>query len=1089
MTYLKRLLLLTFLLMCSVLYGEAQETSFKLVGSVSDKSGEALIGASVEIEKSGTGVITDVNGKFEIIAKPDDLLKIAYLGYETQTVKVGNKKTLNIVLKEDAKLLNEVVITAMGISRDAKSLSYARQAVDTKSMTESRDAGLLNMLAGKVSGVQLISSGGPLSSTRVVIRGNNSLTGNNQPLYVVDGVPILNQMGMSGDLDYGNAANNINPDDIESMEILKGANASALYGSDAANGVILITTKKGSKKDGLGISYSYNMEFSNLYQYPTMQNVYGAGIDDRWLGGYNTYGSTYYNPELPYGMFSMIIADRGSYSWGMPMLGTEIIGRNGERKTFSPSPETIANMYKTGLSITNSVSVDKMFDNGSSMRFSYTNIHSDDILENFNKLNRHSFNVRSFTQLASFLSLDAGVKYQYEDVDNRGYRNSSSRNPLWIVANLPRDVTMDELTPWKNPDGTALTRGGFLNPYWVLNELANADNTHWLLGNVSLNFTLSELFRLRLTGATDIQSKSNWRFDNYYSPFDIDGAYEEAFETSVNNNFDAMFMYDHKLTDKIRIGANVGANNQKMHSNRLWAKAESLLQQDIKSLSNSQGENKSSQGYWGKEKVATFGAFNFSFDNWLFLDATARNEWSSTLPVKNNSYFYYSFGTGLIVTDMLKMNSPILSFAKLRASFAQVGNDTGFDRLYNGYTRSNETFLGYTYFRSDGTRNNSDLRPEKTVSSEVGIDIRLFKGRVSLDATYYQKATTDQIITADISKISGYERKLFNAGEIRNKGVELSLEVIPVETKNFIWKTNFNWSQNRSEVVSLAPGIDRFQMDYADPDVRVYLEVGKPYGVLYGNDYWRNEQGQIYVDLNGRPLYQSDQYLGCVEPVFMGGWRNTFSYKDFDLGFTMDFKKGGILYSRTAFSGGVSGQTLQSLEGREEDFFSKMILGESDDERRGFLSPGNTVTPGADFGNNSVLYPDGERPKGTVLGNTVYGPDVEYWAGQPSIGWVRPMEHWTHNSYSSMARYIYDASYIKLREVSFGYNVPKKLLAKTPFSSARISAVGRNVAILFQNTPKGIDPEATSSVDNAQGLEKGYAQPSAVWGFDLKVSF
>jgi TonB-linked SusC/RagA family outer membrane protein len=1060
----------------------------KVSGTITDENRQAIIGANIQVDGSVTGTVTDVDGKFELSAKVGDRLIISYLGYKTQTVGIESAKNMTIVLKEDVAMLDEVVVTAMGISREAKSLSYARQAVDTKTMTEARDANLLNMLAGKVSGVQLISAGGPLSSTRVVIRGNNSLTGNNQPLYVVDGVPILNQMGMSGDLDYGNAANNINPDDIESMEVLKGSNASALYGSDAANGVILIRTKKASKKTGLGVSYAINTTLSYLYQYPTMQNIYGAGTENRWLGGYNTYGATYYNPELPYGIYSMIIQNAGTRAWGMPMLGFDVVGRNGEIKSYNPSPETIGNMYKTGLSVTNSVSADKVFDNGSSMRFSYTNIHADDILEKFNLLDRHSFNIRSFTNLAKFLSLDASVKYVYEDVTNRGYRNASSRNPLWIFANLPRDATLAELTPWKNPDGTPIQRNGIPNPYWALNESSNADDSHWLLGNISLNFQLHRLLKLRLTGATDVQSRRNWRFDNYYSPYDVDGSYEENVETTVNNNFDGLLMYDHSLTEKIHIGAYLGASEQYMRSNRLWSGAESLLQPDVKSLANSLGENKTSQAYWGKEKQAIYGAFNFSFNNWLFVDATARNEWSSTLPENNWSYFYYSYGTGIILTDLVKLHSPVLSYVKIRASYAQVGNDTGFDRLYNGYTRSNETLLGNTYYRSEDLRKNALLKPERTESKEFGADIRLFNGRISMEATYYQKATTDQIVEADISKISGYTRKLFNAGEIQNKGLELQLELVPLQTKNFRWQTNFNWSMNRSKVISLAPGVDRFQMDYADPDVRLYIEVGKPYGVIYSDDYQRDSEGRIYVTLNGVPLHTPDQYLGCVEPDFLGGWRNTFSYKEFDLNFTLDYKKGGVLYSSSAFRGAIDGQTLQSLTGREEDFFSKMVLGENDDERRGFLSPGNTILPGADFAGNSVLYPDGARPKGVWLGNTVYGPDVEYWAGKPSMVWVRPTEHWTHN-YSSRARYIYDASYIKFRELSLGYNIPKKLLAKAHLGSARISAVGRNIAILYQKTPKGIDPEATSSVGNAQGLEKGFALPGATWGFDLKVGF
>ena len=1074
-------------------YLAAQESSFKVSGLVLDELNQAIVGANVVVVGSNAGAVTDMDGAFELTVKSSDRLRVTYLGYLSQTIRVGDTKTLNVILKEDAKTLGEVVVTAMGISRDAKSLSYARQSVDTESMTETRDASLLNMLAGKVSGVQLISAGGPLSSTRVVIRGNNSLTGNNQPLYVIDGVPILNQMGTSGDLDYGNAANNINPDDIESMEVLKGANASALYGSDAANGVILITTKKGSQKGGLGVSYAYNMTFSNLYQYPTLQNIYGAGIDNRWYSGNNVYGAsgggTVYNPELPYGIYSMPLANVTNWSFGMPMLGFDIVGRNGEIKQYSPSPGTISDMYKTGTAITNSVSIDKNFSDVSSMRFSYTNIHADDILENFNIMDRHSFNLRSVTEMAKFLTLDVGVRYVYEDVKNRGYRNGSERNPLWIVANLPRDVTINELTPWKNPDGTALSRGSFINPYWVLNELSNADDSHWILGNASLNFKLTDIFRLRLSAATDVQSRENWRFDNYHTPFDIDGSYEKAHESTTNNNFDGLFMYDQQVSEKIRVGANVGANIQKLSSNRLWSKTESLLQADVKSLSNSKGEIKSSEGYWGKEKQSVFGAGNIAFDNWLFLEATARNEWSSTLPKANNSYFYYSVGTGIVLTDMLKIDSPVLSFAKLRGSFAQVGNDTGFDRLFNGYNRSNETFLGYTYYVSDATRNNSGLMPEKTISSEVGFDLRLFEGRINMDATYYQKSTTNQIITADISKISGFNNKVFNAGEIQNKGVELTLGLKPIQTSNFSWNMNINWSKNRSEVVSLVDGVDRFQLDGGDYDTRLYVEVGKPYGVIYGNAYRRNELGQVIIDLNGRTFAESDQYLGCVEPDFMGGVRNTFSYKDFDFGFTFDFKKGGILWSRTATMGSNFGQTIQSLDGRDENFFSSMILGENGDEQRGFFSPGNTVLPGADFAENSVLYTDGERPKGVIMKDVVYGPDVDHWAGQPSMAWVRPIEQWTHNAGSNIERYMFDASYIKLREVSLGYSVPRNILAKTPFNSARISAVGRNVAILFQNTPKGVDPEATSSVGNAQGLEKGFALPSATWGFDLKVSF
>lgn len=1090
----KQLLLTVLSLLLCMLSPSAysQQTQFKLSGEVTDEQGNPVIGASILTDNPKNGVITNAEGKFEISAKANTMLKISFIGFETQQLNVGNRRVINITLKENVKQLDEVVVTAMGITRESKALSYAQQSVDTKSMTEVRDANMLNMLAGKVAGVQLISGGGPLSSTRVVIRGNNSLTGNNQPLYVVDGIPINNQMGESGDIDYGNAANSINPDDIESMEVLKGANASALYGSDAANGVILITTKKGSKKNGIGASYGYNMVFSNLSQYPTYQNIYGAGGFGRVYKAnyYNVDGSSPYNPANPYGIYDINIAAPDQRSFGIPMLGFDIVGRNGDIRPYSPSPQTVSDMYKTGVTLTNSFSIDKVTDH-STVRFSYTNVNADDILKNFNMLNRHSFNLRSTAKLTNYLDLDANVKYNREDVDNRGYRNASNRNPLYVLANLPRDITVMELTPWKNPDGTPLTRKGFINPYWLINELSNADATHWILANVTLNLKLGKYFNFRVKAATDVQTKRAWRFDNYYSPFDVDGYYEEYQELTSNNNFDGLLSFRYKTKNKIQIGANLGAMLQHLESNRIMSRVNVLLQPDIKSLSNNAGNMQSIPGYWGKEKQSLFGATNLGYDNWLYIDGTIRKEWSSTLPPGKWDYFYYSFGSSVILTDMLKIKSPILSFAKVRASYAQVGNDTGFDRLYNGYSYGG-IFLGdMTYYRSDATRYNSGLLPEKTMSGELGVDLRFFDGRISMDGTIYKKSSTNQIITADISKISGYNNKVFNAGEIQNKGIELSLSIVPLKLKDLEWRSTFNWSKNSSLIVSLADGIDRFEMDNVEGDAcRLYVEVGKPYGVLYGKDYRRNELGQILVNINGKPLFDLDKYLGNVEPDFLGGWRNTIKYRDFDFGFTVDYRKGGLIFSRTSLRASIDGQTVQSLKGRDENFFSSLILGESDNyELQGFLEPQYTVFPGADKEGNSVLYPDGSRPKGIYVPNTIYGPDVNYWAGQTNMAWLRPMSHWTHDGVAS-SEYLYDGSYIKLREVNLGYSVPGKWLRKyTLLTSARFSAVGRNVAILLQHTPKGIDPEATSSVGNAQGFEKGFALPSATWGFDIKLSF
>ncbi|GHV27683.1 SusC/RagA family TonB-linked outer membrane protein [Bacteroidia bacterium] len=1069
----------------------AQNQTGTISGLVVDEQGESVTGASVTVVGSSTGTVTDFEGKFAINAPKNAILRISFLGCITQNVKVGTSSDLKIVLKEDTQLLEEVVVTAMGITREAKSLSYAREGVSTESMRDSRGSNLSDMLSGKVAGMQ-VTSGGPLASTRVILRGNNSITGNNEPLFVIDGVPLdkvpVEQREVN-DLDFGNIFNSINPDEIENIEVLKGANASALYGSDAANGVVLITTKKAKAQKGLGVSYGLNTMFSYLYNFPTYQNIYGSGQNNRFQGGYNYYQATgngvQYNPNLPYGIryFNMFPKDP---SWGMPMLGFDIVGRNDEVRAYSPSPNTIQDMYSTSLMTTNSLSIDKVLSD-LTMRFSYTNIHSDDILENFNKLNRNIFNLRSTAKLAKFLDLDMVVRYTNENVDNRAFKNNSNRNPLNVINGLPRDATIDELTPWKKPDGTPYTRSSqAINPYWLLNETSNADESHWITANATLNFKLHKLFSLRLKAATDVNATKNWNFSNYYSPFDIDGYYERGSNLNKNHNFDALFSYNQRLKNDITVSGNVGVWTQMIRRYGQVSKVNVLAEPDKKTLSNNAGTMGSSENYNGKDKQAIFGMGSFGYKDWLYLDATARNEWSSALPMDNNSYFYYSFGTGIIVSDWLKLDKKILSFVKLRASYAQVGNDTGFDNLYNGYTYAG-TYLGNSMFYGEPDRRNPKLKPESTHSTEVGTDLRFWDNRISLDLTYYDKNTQDQIIRADVSPVSGYTSQWMNAGEVRNWGTEVVFSITPVKLKNFTWTSTVNWAKNNSEVVSLANGMERFLLG-TGTYIQLYAEVGKPYGVFYGNDYRRNEQGQILVDLSGIPLFYEDQYLGETQPDWLGGWRNQFSVYNVDVNVMLDFQKGGKVWSNTAYQGGVNGTTVQSLEGRYEDFFSEVILGETDEERKGIMNAGNTVRPGADNYGNSVLYED-LRKKGVYIPDAVYDPSIEYWGGKPNMAWTPPTNYWTHNKNTSAARYIYDASYIKLREISAGYNLPKKWLKKTPLTAAKVSLVGRNIAIIFQNTPKGVDPQATRTTGNAQGFEMGFALPQAYWGCDLKVSF
>lgn len=1085
-------LLLTFL--CS---GMAFAQEWNIVGSVYMDDNEPVVGATVMVKGTSRGTLTDLEGKFNIKASKGQTLQVRYVGFKPIEVKVKDNSPLSLTMQSEDNALDEVVVTALGISREARSLSYAHQNVNVESMTEARGTNLMDMLSGKAAGMQIVAGGGPTASTRVVIRGNNSITGNNQPLYVIDGVPVLNDSGEDGDLDYGNPINSLNPDEIENIEVLKGANASALYGSDAANGVILITTKKAEKKKGLGVTYNYNMMFGHLYSFPTYQNIYGAGqnVGFQRSQGVNYYGNqgngNVYDPTLPYGIWNPNMAGQDQRSWGMPMLGFDVVGRNGEVKKYTAQPNNIKSMYQTSTMITNSVAIDKVFQGGS-FRLSYTNVHSNDIVENVNKLDRHNFNFRGHADLASYVTVEASARYTYESVDNRNYRNASNRNPMYIIANLPRDASVDELIPWKRADGTSFNFNGFVNPYWVLNETSNADSKNLFNGNVTVTGKLPYNLRLRGRVATDAQFYDGWKFTNMYAPFDSDGEYTRWKRQWINNNFDILLSWNQRLIhDRLNINANVGASAQNIKGSKINSYVKQLQFPDIKSLSNNQGLMSSGEEWEHKKKQAVFGQASLGWDQWGYIDLTARNEWSSTLPKNNNSYFYWSAGASVIVNELFKLNNSIFPFIKLRGSFAQVGNDTGFDRLISGYYKDTNQFVfnGITYYIGDKTLRTMALKPERTRSWELGAELHFWNNRVQLDATYYNKVTRDQIIEADAPIASGYEREMLNAGKMQNKGIELSLTVTPVQTRLFTWHTTINWSKNNNKVLELSPGVDRFELGSGD-NIKLYAQVGQPYGVFYGNDYRIDPETGAYVVQVGdaRPIGDVDQYLGKIEPEWFGGWVNNFKIWDFDLSFALDFQKGGKVWSYTAYRGGIDGNTVQSLEGRFEYFISKYILKEENLERQGYQRK-EDIPGGVDY---STPYADASRPKGVEVNpNSIYDPESNsVLAGQMvSDAWVNPMDYWTHNNGSSAARYIYDASYVKLREISVGYNLPSKWLRKAFFKSVKLSFVGRNVAILYQKTPKGLDPQATSTTGNAQGFERGFNLPQATYGFDIKVTF
>lgn len=1081
--YERSLILILMLFSASVM--QAQNRTVK--GTVSDAQGEPIIGANVVIVGGTKGVITDLDGKYSIqVPENGAVLKFSYIGFKTKSFNVvKGKNVLNVTLEEDAVMLEQTVVTAMDLRRDEKSLSTAFQKMDVESMTENRDAGFVNMLAGKVAGLQVISNGAAGSAT-VRIRGANSISGNNQPLYVIDGVPIINDV-TGGEIDYGNPANSINPDDIENIVVLKGANASALYGSDAANGAILITTKKAGQRSGLGVTYSTNVQFTEFSQYPIYQNIYGGGHINRFennkANSFNGDVKVPYDPNMPYGIQRMGGYDN-SRSWGMPMLGFQVVGRNGELKSYVPTPANTTSMYQTAYSWTNSVSIERATEHVST-RIGFTNLRSDDVLEGLNNLTRNAFNVRSNVKLTKSLDVDLNGRYTHENVKNRSYRNNSDRNPIYTLMDMPRDLSIQEMYPWKDENGkpTALQ---FKSPVWMLNELSNQDKKEWLLADVTVNYKITKDLKLRLKAALDLNMKEGYEFRNMYTPGDADGFYKEFTEKSRNYTYEAMLSYNKTWKD-FNISASVGANSQDFLFKKQNSEIGTLATSDFISLTNNGATVKSWPEYNAKKKQAVYGTASIGYKDFIYVDVTGRNDWSSALPSDNRSYFYSSYGVSFVLTELVKsIPKDWLSYAKIRGSYAKVGNDTGFDQLLNGFSY-NTSYLGdMAWFESENKRKTNSLKPESTTSFETGLDLRFLKDRASLSFTYYNKNTKNQILTSTINGVSGYGEALFNAGEVKNWGYEVTLGVVPFRNKDWEWKVDINWAKNNSEVVSLANGMDYMTLTTVQNSVELRIVKGEPLVSLYCREPWKtNDEGQVLVGANGRPLSGEAKFLASVEPKWTGSIRTSLRWKDLTFSAMLDIRMGGHVWSETAFQSSRNAQSIMSLGGRTEHLFSDLILNEGD--QTGYLG---ILDPKYVPNGKNNIYMDASRPKGMNIPGAVYASSVPGLAGQPCQAWIKPIDYWTNDSGKNGELYLYDASYVKLKEISLGYNIPKNWLRKIGFiQSMRVSAVGRNVAILHQKTPKGIDPEATSSMGIQQGLERGFNLPTSSYGFDFKITF
>lgn len=1021
---------------------EAKESSFlsvqqtiDITGVVKDDVGEPVIGANILVKGTNNGVITDMEGRFSLkIPQANALLVVSYIGYISQEIQVGDKRSLTIILHPATEDLGEVVVTALGIKRETKALGYSVQEVKGGSLTEARESNVLNSLSGKLAGVQISRSGnGEGGSSRIIIRGNNSIAGNNEPLVVVDGVPVNNfNSGTSGidqwgGSDGGNGLSDINPDDIESISVLKGAAAAALYGARAGNGVLMITTKKGSKVKGLGITWNSNVMMENPLVKPKMQNLYGQGTNGTFDANSN-------------------------YSWGAKMEGQMLKDWTGQERPYSAYDNDITDFLGTGVTTTNTLEANAVNEK-ISFRGTLSYQRMDGVIPT-NYQDKYMMNLRTTVNLSKKLSLDAKINYVKQRGWNRPQLTGSPENIMANYLMMPRNVHYSDMAGGVNEDGivkrwTTDEANYVLNPYYTTGFNKNNNQRDRFIGFLALQYTPTSWLTIKLRHGEDMYwEKGDWRHASGtpYGKYNGKGDYGLNTSDFRERNTDALITatkdnwWDSGFSGSLSVGGNL-----MFQQNNSYAMSTGLLAiPDFFAISN--GETPTPSHYISKKSVnSLYGFAQLSYKNWIFLDVTARNDWSSTLPYKNRSFFYPSVGLGWVVSDMLRsyeVNVPEwLSLAKLRASYAEVGNDTDPYRLlttYGIYTVIDDIKGASTA----STIPLADLKPELIKSTEAGFDIRFFNNRLGLDLTWYKKNATNQILALPISSTTGKSSRMINAGNIQNTGIEIVLNGTPVRTKDFEWNVSVNYSKNTNKIKELHPDSRRFILASTD-FVNIVATEGSTYGDLYGRAYQRDEQGRKIIDENGLPLLESDMntQIGNYMPKWTGSMINSFTYKNLSFSFMLDMRYGGDIFVNSLARGSQYGTTELSLQGRDE----------------WYAGTGGIVVDG--------VTADGKQ-------NTVAANPQAYWDRVSRAG----------------EEFVYDGTNLRLRELTVGYMFPNKILAKTPFTNLKLSFVGRNLWLIKNNIP-GYDPESSYSTGNGQGIEYASLPSMRSFGFNLNVSF
>ncbi|MBF4491199.1 SusC/RagA family TonB-linked outer membrane protein [Flavobacterium sp. MR2016-29] len=1020
---------------------KAQETKpliqSKLEGTVIDAiTKEPVIGASVNIKGTTHGVSTDLDGKFyfQTGQKFPYTLVISYLGYKkTEVVVTANAVVISLI--EEQNVLSEVVVTALGITKEKKSLGYTTQSLKNKDIADTKETNFLNSLTGKLAGVRITNSQGDMGSSRIIIRGETSIAGNNQPLFVVDGVPVDNSQLNAGGAtrDFKNAIADLNPQDIETLTVLKGPNAAALYGSRAAHGVVLITTKSGKSQKGLGISVSSGITISQVATLPSYQNSFGQGSN---------------------GKFSYVdgkgggINDGVDESWG-PKLDGRLIPQfysNGEAVPFVAHPDNVKDFFNTGLTFDNSVSVARS-DDKSDFRIGVNNQKQTGVVPN-SEVNKTNFTINTNYQISKNIKVGVTGNYIVTNAPALPGGPSGGRAAgvmlqfLWFGRQVDiNQLSNDWTRNWNN--------SYYSNPYWNAYYNTTSQQRNRLIGDFHLDAKIFDGLNFKFRTGVDYYNdrrKYEIKYGTNGTPF---GSYAEDAYTVNEQNTEGIFTYTKKLNDDFSLDALAGFNIRNHSDANNYQKAPRLAVPDLYTLINSRDPLTSSNTLSRLRVYSAYASAQLGYKNYAYLNLTARNDWSSTLPSSNRSYFYPSINGSLVLSEALNLKSNTLDFLKLRGGWSEVGNDADpyqLSTVYNFLT----AFDGNPIQTSSQRKLNENLKPETTRSTEIGLEASFWKNRLHFDAAYYNTNSFDQILEIKTTASSGYNSQLINAGKINNRGIEIQLDGSPIQTEAFKWNVGVNYSKNISkvEILDYEKQIQNYTIG-SSGGVDVLASVGQAYGALYGTAYERDASGNIVVGANGLPKADpTKKVLGHYTPDYLAGVTNTLTYKNIELSFLVDASVGGELFSGTNRTGNYTGVLAQTLPGR--------------DAANGGLNYYYS-------GTNKILLPSGTPPAGAAIYDDGMIFKGVYADGTPNNQVISAQEYYKA-SYNISEAYIYSSTFVKLREVKLAYNFNKSFAKKLGFEAASITAVGRNLMFIYKDAPN-IDPETAFNTGNAQGLE------------------